>query len=122
MHHLEAKSRRRDILVDEEAIYAFYAERVPTGIYSTPQFERWLRKATQKQPKLLHMRMADVMARDAAEITAASFPDSLRVGATELPLEYHFDPGHNADGVTLVVPLPLINQVSPERWNGWCRG
>ena len=61
------------------------------------------------------MRMADVMARDAAEITAASFPDSLRVGATELPLEYHFDPGHNADGVTLVVPLPLINQVSPER-------
>ncbi len=115
VRHLEAKSRRRDILVDEEAIYAFYAERVPTGIYSTPQFERWLRKATQKEPKLLHMRMADVMARDAAEITAASFPDSLRVGATELPLEYHFDPGHNADGVTLVLPLPLINQVSPER-------
>ena len=115
VRHLEAKSRRRDILVDEEAIYAFYAERVPTGIYSTPQFERWLRKATHKQPKLMHMRMADVMARDAAEITAASFPDSLRVGATELPLEYHFDPGHNADGVTLVLPLPLINQVSPER-------
>ncbi|MGB5833986.1 MAG: ATP-dependent RNA helicase HrpA, partial [Thiohalocapsa sp.] len=115
VRHLEAKSRRRDILADEEAIYAFYAERVPTGIYSKPQFERWLRKATQREPKLLHMRMADVMARDAAEITAASFPDSLRVGATELPLEYHFDPGHNADGVTLVLPLPLINQVSPER-------
>jgi ATP-dependent helicase HrpA len=115
VRHLEAKSRRRDILVDEEAIYAFYAERVPTGIYSKPQFERWLRKATQRDPKLLHMRMADVMARDAAEITANSFPDSLRVGATELPLEYHFDPGHAADGLTLVVPLPLINQVSPER-------
>jgi len=115
VRHLEAKSRRQDILVDEEAIYAFYAERVPTGIFSTPQFERWLRKAAQKQPKLLHMRMADVMARDAAEITTASFPDSLRVGATELPLEYHFDPGHKADGVTLVLPLPLINQVSPER-------
>ncbi|MGB5736011.1 MAG: ATP-dependent RNA helicase HrpA, partial [Thiohalocapsa sp.] len=115
VRHLEAKSRRRDILVDEEAIFAFYAERLPSGIYSTPRFERWLRKATQRDPKLLHMRMADVMAREAAEITAASFPDSLRVGATELPLEYHFDPGHNADGVTLVVPLPLINQVSPER-------
>ncbi len=115
VRHLEAKSRRRDILVDDEAIYAFYAERVASGIYSTPQFERWLRKATQKDPKLLHMRMADVMARDAAEITANSFPDSLRVGATALPLEYHFDPGHRADGLTLVVPLPLINQVSPER-------
>ncbi|KAA6185261.1 ATP-dependent RNA helicase HrpA [Thiohalocapsa marina] len=115
VRHLEAKSRRRDILVDEEAIYTFYAARVPTGIYSKPQFERWLRKATQREPKLLHMRMADVMARDAAEITASSFPDSLRVGATDLPLEYHFDPGHSADGVTLVVPLPLINQVSPER-------
>ncbi|MGD8206808.1 MAG: ATP-dependent RNA helicase HrpA [Thiohalocapsa sp.] len=115
VRHLEAKSRRRDILVDEEAIYAFYAERVPAGIYSKPQFERWLRQATRGAPKLMHMRMADVMARDAAEITSRSFPDSLRVGATELPLEYHFDPGHAADGVTLVVPLPLINQVSPER-------
>jgi ATP-dependent helicase HrpA len=115
VRHLEAKSRRRDILVDEEAIYAFYAQRVPSGIYSKPQFEAWLRKAVQKEPKLLHMQMRDVMRHDAAEITAQRFPDSLRVGATALPLEYHFDPGHAADGVTLVVPLPLINQLAPER-------
>ncbi len=115
VQHLEAKSRRRDILVDEEAIYAFYAERVPEGIYSTPLFERWLRRATRSQPKLLHMRISDLMRRDAAEVTQQAFPDRLRVGATELPLEYHFDPGHASDGVTLVVPLPLINQVSRER-------
>ncbi len=115
VRHLEAKSRRRDILVDEEAIYAFYAERVPSGIYSKPQFEQWLRKISRKDPKRLHMRIGDLMRRDAAEITARSFPDSLRVGATELPLEYHFDPGHRCDGVTLVVPLPLINQVSSDR-------
>jgi ATP-dependent helicase HrpA len=115
VQHLEAKSRRRDILVDEEAIYAFYAERVPSGVYSTPQFEKWLRGATRKDPKLLHMRMADVMRRDAAEVTAQAFPDTLQVGATALPLEYHFDPGRAGDGVTLVVPVPLINQVSPER-------
>jgi len=114
VRHLEAKSRRRDILVDEEAIYTFYAARVPSGIYSKPQFERWLRKATRKEPKLLHMRMADVMRREAAEITAQRFPDSLRVGATDLPLEYRFDPGRTADGVTLVVPRPLLNQVSAE--------
>jgi ATP-dependent helicase HrpA len=115
IRHLEAKSRRRDILVDEEAIYAFYAERVPSGIYSKPQFERWLRKATHRDPKLLHMRMADVVRRDTAEITAQRFPDSLRVGATDLPLEYQFEPGQAADGVTLVVPRPLVNQVSSER-------
>ncbi len=115
VHHLEAKSRRRDILVDEEAIYAFYAQRVPSGIYSKPQFEQWLRKATQREPKLLHMRLSDVLARDAAEVTKDRYPDSLRVGATDLPLEYHFDPGQRADGVTLVVPLALVNQVAPER-------
>ncbi|MCG6940424.1 MAG: ATP-dependent RNA helicase HrpA [Thiohalocapsa sp.] len=115
VHHLEAKSRRRDILVDEEAIYAFYAARVPAGIYSKPQFEQWLRKVTRTDPKLLHMRLADVLARDAAEVTRERYPDSLRVGATDLPLEYHFDPGHRADGVTLVLPLALVNQVSPER-------
>ncbi len=115
VRHLEAKSRRRDILVDEEAIYAFYAERVPSGIYSTPLFERWLRRASGKEPKILHMRIEDLMRHAGAAVTAESFPDTLRIGATPLPLEYHFDPGDAADGVTLVVPLPLINQVSPER-------
>jgi ATP-dependent helicase HrpA len=115
VQHLEAKSRRRDILVDEEAIYSFYAERVPSGIYSTPQFEKWLRKATRSNPKILHMRMSDLMRREAAEITEQAFPDGLQVGATRLPLEYHFDPGMAADGVTLTVPLPLVNQVSPDR-------
>ncbi len=115
VQHLETKSRRRDILVDEEAIYAFYAERVPEGIYAAASFDKWLRQATRTQPKLLHMGMADVMRREAAEITRERFPEALQVGASALPLEYHFDPGHVADGVTLVVPLPLINQVSPER-------
>ena len=115
IQHLEAKSRRRDILVDEEAILAFYNERVPSGIYSKPQFEQWLRKATKADPKLLHMSMADAMAHDAAHITEASFPDRLQVAASALPLEYHFDPGSAADGVTLVVPIALINQVSPDR-------
>ncbi len=115
VHHLESKSRRRDILVDEEAIYAFYAERVAPGIYSSPQFEKWLRLATREDPKILHMRLADLMRREAAEVTELDFPDSLQVGATTLPLEYRFEPGEAADGVTLVVPLPLINQVSSER-------
>ncbi len=115
VQHLEAKSRRRDILVDEEAVYAFYAQRVPEGIYSKAQLEQWLRTASGKDPKVLHMRMSDVMRHEAAAVTAEAFPDSLQFGATALPLEYHFDPGHASDGITLVVPLPLINQVSAER-------
>ncbi len=115
VQHLEAKSRRRDILVDEEAIVAFYDQRVPPGIYSTALFERWLREATRTDPKCLHLRMADVMRHDAAGVTAEAFPDALQIGATRLPLEYHFDPGSPTDGLTLVVPLPLINQVSGDR-------
>ncbi len=115
VHDLEAKSRRRDILVDEESIYAFYAERIPSGIFSKPQFEKWLRKASGEQPKLLHMDLARVMHADAHAVSADAFPDQLHIGASALPLDYHFDPGHGADGVTLVVPLPLVNQVSPQR-------
>ncbi len=115
VQHLEAKSRRRDILVDEEAIYAFYAQRIPEGIYSRAQLEQWLRRTTGRDPKILHMRMSDIMRHDAAAVTGEAFPDALQIGATALPLEYHFDPGEQADGVTLVVPLALINQVSPQR-------
>jgi ATP-dependent helicase HrpA len=115
VQHLEAKSRRRDILVEEETIYAFYAQRIPEGVYSRAQLEQWLRGATRRDPKVLHMRMSDLMRHEAAGVTAEAFPDRLQIGATALPLEYHFDPGEQADGVTLVVPLPLINQVSPQR-------
>lgn len=115
VRYLEAKSRRRDILVDEEAIYAFYAQRIPHSIYSRPRLEQWLRTATRKDPKLLHMRLDDVMRRDAEEVTEQAFPDGLQVGATRLPLAYRFDPGSNTDGVTLTIPLPLVNQVLPQQ-------
>ncbi len=115
IQHLEAKSRRRDILVDEDAIQAFYEQRVPAGIYSGPLFERWLRQASRKDPKLLYLRLEDAMRHEAAAVKAQAFPDHLQVGATALPLEYRFDPGQDGDGITLVVPAPLINQVSPDR-------
>lgn len=115
VHHLEAKSRRRDILVDEEAIYAFYAARVPSGIYSKPQFERWLREISRAEPRRLHMQLSDLMRQEAAAVTTEAFPDQLAVGASALPLEYRFEPGEPNDGLTLVTPLELLNQVSSER-------
>ncbi len=115
VEHLEAKSRRRDILMDDEAIHAFYQQRIPSGIYSGPALEKWLRKVGKTQPRLLYMRISDVVRQDSAEVAQNAFPDTLEVSGAPLPLEYHFDPGHRADGITLAVPLALINQVPEER-------
>ena len=112
---LEAKSRTRDILVDEDQIYHFYATRIADGIYSTPQFEQWLRKATKSRPKLLHLSLEDVVRREAAEVSAASYPDHLDFQGMRLPIEYRFNPGAEDDGVTLVVPVEVLNQVTDAR-------
>ncbi|MCP3666585.1 MAG: ATP-dependent RNA helicase HrpA [Gammaproteobacteria bacterium] len=114
VEHLEHKSRRRDLMVDQESLYEFYDKRIPEGIYSTPQFESWLRKATSDEPKLLHMREDDLMNRDAG-LSDYDFPDQLDLGGLLLPLKYQFDPGNQRDGVTLKIPLMALNQVSEAR-------
>jgi len=113
--HLESKARRQDILVDHEAIYAFYDARIPEGIYSGAGFEKWLRKISNSQPKLLHMTQEALMQRNAEEVTDELYPDVLNMEGIPLPLEYHFNPGEQSDGVTLKIPLAVINQVSEER-------
>ncbi len=112
---LEHKARRRDLLVDAEQIYAYYDQRIPEGIYSAPQFERWLRKATAREPKLLHMRSQDLVGREQEQPDLERFPDQLNLNGLQLPLEYHFEPGCQADGVTLKIPLAVLNQISEER-------
>jgi ATP-dependent helicase HrpA len=111
---LEAKSRRRDLLVDEEALFAFYDARVPEGIFSGASFERWREQAERENPRLLFMRREDLMQRSADEVSSGDFPDRFAVKGMHLPLEYHFEPGHELDGVTVVVPLPALNQLDPE--------
>lgn len=111
---LEAKSRRRDVLVDEELRVAFYAARIPADVYSGAGFERWRGKAERADPKLLFMRREDLMQHAAAAVTGTEFPDRVRVAGMELPLEYHFEPGHPLDGVVVVVPLAALNQLTPE--------
>ncbi|WP_312481247.1 ATP-dependent RNA helicase HrpA [Stutzerimonas nitrititolerans] len=115
MDELEAKARRRDILADEETLYAYYEARLPTDIYQTASFENWYKRESQKNPQLLVMREEDVLARDAREVTAAQYPDILRIGELQLPLDYHFEPNHPRDGVTLRVPAPLLPQLRAER-------
>lgn len=114
IERLEHKARRRDLLADEQTIYDYYDKRLPSGIYSTAQFEKWLRKITQSQPKILHMRVKDLMANEVNHV-ADEYPDVLEVNSLRLPLAYHFDPAHEEDGVTVRIPQSVLNQVSEER-------
>ncbi len=114
---MEAKARRHDLLVDEESLYQWYAQRIPEGIYTGAAFEKWLRQASRERPRLLHMRREDLLQQH-PEQRVAELPDVLTIEQTPLPLKYHFSPGDDQDGVTLVVPLALINQV-PDARGDW---
>ncbi len=112
VHDREAKARRRDILVDEERIYAFYDARIPPGISTTPDFESWLRQDAKDHPKRFYMSETDLIREGAEAFDRNDFPDALEFNGMQLPLEYHFDPGQACDGVTLVVPQDALNQIS----------
>jgi ATP-dependent helicase HrpA len=114
---LEAKARRRDVMVDQQVIYDFYDKRVPAGLYNVPLFEKWRREAEKPDPKLLFMSRRDLMRHAAEEITAESFPDFLVINNVPLGLEYDLDPGGPMDGVTLVAPLAMLNQLPAVRFD-----
>lgn len=113
---LEAKSRSRDVLVSDQARFDFYDARIPAGIYNGPLFEKWRRGIERHNPKVLFMTRRDLMMHAAAHVTAEQFPDSMTVQNIRLPLEYHLEPGHPADGVTVTIPLPALTQVPSERF------
>jgi ATP-dependent helicase HrpA len=115
IERLEHKSRRPDILVDDELIYAFYDARVPEGVSNGADFEKWRREAERARPGLLHLRREDLMRHEAAGITTENFPHELPVGPNSFALEYHFEPRSPRDGVTMTVPVALLNQVPVAR-------
>jgi ATP-dependent helicase HrpA len=108
---LEAKARRRGVLVDEHTIYEFYDAIIPPNIYNAAGFERWRREAEAQNPRLLFLTREYLMQHAAAEISEALFPDALRAAETDFRLRYRFEPGHASDGVTVTVPLQLLNKV-----------
>jgi ATP-dependent helicase HrpA len=115
IERLEHKSRRPDILVDDELILAFYEARVPEGITNGADFDKWRKEAERTQPRLLELRREDLMRHEAAGITTDNFPRELKVGPNAFALEYHFEPGSPKDGVTLTAPVALLNQVPAAR-------
>jgi ATP-dependent helicase HrpA len=115
IERLEHKSRRPDILVDEALIHAFYDARIPESVHDGAGFEQWRRDAERAQPKLLFLSRDDLMRHEAAGITTDNFPPALQLGPSRFALEYHFEPGSPRDGVTMTVPLALLNQVPAVR-------
>ncbi len=113
---LEAKLRRRDVLVDDQVLFDFYDKRVPDDIFDGRRFEQWYKQTEQKQPKFLYLKKEDLMLHQAVAVTEVQFPNSLDIEGMTLKLDYHFEPSHAEDGVTLTVPLPALNLLRPQRF------
>ena len=109
---LEHKSRRRDILVDDEELFIFYDQHIPAGVASAKQFDSWWNREKNKQPNLLNYKREQVMAHDADKVTANAYPDFWQQGPFKLKLSYAFEPGTAQDGVTVTVPLAILNQLN----------
>lgn len=114
---LEQKSRRRDVLVDEDTLFDFYRERIPHDIINGAGFEKWRKKAEQDDAKLLFLTKEQLMQHEADHVTADYYPDQMLVNRVPLKLEYHFEPGKQHDGITQTIPLSLLNQTSAERYD-----
>lgn len=112
---LEHKSRRQDVLVDDELIYAFYDQQIPAEVCSGASFERWYRQESLSNPRLLMLTKDELMRHEAAGITTEAFPRTVRVGGIDCTASYLHDPGDAKDGVTVTVPIYALNQVGEER-------
>ena len=107
---LEAKSRRRDQLIDEQALFDFYDQRIPATIISGRHFERWLKQ--QDDPRLLYFSREILL--QGGGVSGEDFPDQLHCAGLALPVDYHFEPGHPADGVSVTIPLALLAQLTAQ--------
>jgi ATP-dependent helicase HrpA len=114
VEELEHRLRRRDILVDDETLFDFYDERVPADVVSARHFDSWWKTARRTQPDLLDFEREMLLREDASSVSDDDFPDHWVVGDLALPLSYQFEPATAADGVTVHIPLPVLNRVTPQ--------
>ncbi|WP_289098331.1 ATP-dependent RNA helicase HrpA [uncultured Pseudoalteromonas sp.] len=108
---LENKSRRRDILVDEQTLFEFYDKKIPQDVNNRAAFNKWWKGQKQKDKRFLHMFREELMQHGADHVTEFDYPDTWQQENLLLPLAYHFDPGQAVDGVAVQIPVALLNQV-----------
>ena len=110
---MEARTRRRDILIDEQALFDFYDHLLPEDIHSGAAFESWCKK--NNNPEILRLNSEQLTRDKLPEISANAYPKIWEQQGMRLPLEYHFDPGTEKDGVTLKIPLAVLTQIDARR-------
>ncbi|MEJ6001880.1 ATP-dependent RNA helicase HrpA [Paucibacter sp. AS307] len=115
VEELEHKSRRQDVLVDDELIYNYYDQQLPREVCSGATLEKWWREASRGNPRLLHLSRDELMRHEAAGITSNAFPKTIRLGGVDCTASYLHEPGDQRDGLTVSVPIYALNQVSEER-------
>ncbi|MEC3980771.1 ATP-dependent RNA helicase HrpA [Amycolatopsis sp. H20-H5] len=111
---LENRARRRDILVDDETLFEFYEQRVGAEAVSAQHFDTWWKKTRHEQPDLLSFEKTMLINDSAGGVREADYPDFWTQGTQTFKLTYQFEPGADADGVTVHIPLPVLNQVTPD--------
>jgi ATP-dependent helicase HrpA len=114
VEELEHRARRRDILVDDETLFDFYDRRVPEHVVSGAHFDSWWKHKHREEPDLLDFEREMLINEKAGAVTKADYPDSWRQGALKFRVTYQFEPGADADGVTVHIPLQVLNQVTDE--------
>ena len=108
---LEHKSRRQDILIDDDELYEFYDKRIDDSVISTKHFDSWWKQKQKSQPDYLNIKKDMLIKQSAQLVNLSDFPDFWYQDNFKLALEYQFDIGHNRDGVTIKIPIDLLNQI-----------
>ena len=116
IEEIENKARRQDVLIDEEEMVALYDAIIPADVVNMAGFERWRKDAERANPKILQFTVEQLMRRTAQEITFDLFPKTLKTRGATYPLGYRFEPTHPMDGVTITLPVAVLNQVPPARF------
>jgi ATP-dependent helicase HrpA len=118
IEELEARGRRRDLLVEDRVLFDWYDERLPRDVCDHPALEKWLRRELPRHPEALCMPRELLLRRTGEEPVIAQFPDALEWDGLRVPLTYRYEPGHPADGVTAVLPLALLERF-PQHLPEW---
>ncbi|MFB7496010.1 ATP-dependent RNA helicase HrpA [Streptomyces sp. NPDC056161] len=114
VEELEHRARRRDIVVDDETLFDFYDQRVPDDVVSGAHFDAWWKRQRHEQPDFLDFEREMLIRESAEAVTKADYPDAWHQGPLKFRVTYQFEPGADADGVTVHVPLQVLNQVTAE--------
>jgi len=114
VEELEHRARRRDILVDDETLFDFYDQRIPEHVVSGAHFDSWWKHKRRDEPELLNFEKSMLINERAQGVSKDAYPDSWRQGKLKFRVTYQFEPGADADGVTVHIPLQVLNQVTPD--------